>query len=92
MSGTRAAIGALARVELAGGKRLIALVDGGNGHSGKRSSDLHFGLGATPADTVLKVDVHWRTPTGRVEKTTLEMTPGWHTVVLADSTESKRHD
>ena len=40
------AIGAVARVSLPDGRRLVAQVDGGNGHSGRRSPDIHFGLGA----------------------------------------------
>ncbi len=39
------AIGAQATLFLPDGKKLVAQVDGGNGHSGKRSPDLQFGLG-----------------------------------------------
>src|SRR5207248_910443 len=46
----RPAIGATATVRLPNGKRLVAQVDGGSGHSGKRSPDLHFGLGDLPPD------------------------------------------
>ena len=41
----RPAIGAVATVHLPDGRRLVAQVDGGTGHSGKRPPDLHFGLG-----------------------------------------------
>ena len=82
---SRAAIGAQARIQLPAGRTLIGLVDGGNGHSGKRSPDLHFGLGSTPADAVLTVELHWRGPTGHVNQMKLELTPGWHTILLADS-------
>ena len=68
----------------AGGSSL--LVDGGNGHSGKRSHDLHFGLGRTPPATPLRVAFHWRDPRGRVRHETLELTPGWHTVLLGRTT------
>ncbi len=44
----RPAIGAAATVFLPDGRRMTAQVDGGNGHSGKRSQDLHFGLGNVP--------------------------------------------
>ena len=58
-------------------------VDGGNGHSGKRSPDLHFGLGRVPDMTPLRVDLRWRDPSGRPLAQTLDLTPGWHTVRLA---------
>lgn len=41
----RYALGAVVEVFLPNGKTLIAQVDGGNGHSGKRSNEIHFGLG-----------------------------------------------
>jgi hypothetical protein len=77
----RAAIGAQAVVTLPDGRRLVRQVDGGNGHSGKRSPDLHFGLGHV-AEPV-KVDLHWRDPEGVPLSEELELTPGWHTVLLA---------
>src|ERR1039458_7853898 len=45
----RPAIGAAATVFLPDGRKMTAQVDGGNGHSGKRSQDIHFGLGSVPA-------------------------------------------
>jgi hypothetical protein len=78
----RPAIGAGATVHLPDGRRLVAQVDGGNGHSGKRSPDLHFGLGHTLRDAQLRVDLHWRDPSGRVHRQTLHLAPDWHTVLL----------
>jgi hypothetical protein len=78
----RPAIGAAATVHLPDGRRLLAQVDGGNGHSGKRSSDLHFGLGRLPPDTRLRVELSWRDPAGRVRRETLHLPAGWHTVLL----------
>ena len=46
LSPGRPAIGAAATVFLPDGRRMSAQVDGGNGHSGKRSQDIHFGLGS----------------------------------------------
>ena len=43
------AIGAWASIRLPSGKLLVEQVDGGNGHSGKSSFELHFGLGSQPA-------------------------------------------
>ncbi|HKG20522.1 MAG TPA: CRTAC1 family protein, partial [Blastocatellia bacterium] len=78
----RPAIGASATVHLPDGKQLVAQVDGGNGHSGKRSPELHFGLGALPPDIPIKVDLRWRGPGGRLSMRTVFLMPGWHTVQL----------
>jgi enediyne biosynthesis protein E4 len=87
----RPAVGASVRVYLPDPKTgpgrhvrrvLVAQVDGGNGHSGKRSPDLHFGLGAGQDSASLAVEIRWRDPRGRVRQETHSMPPGWHTVVL----------
>ena len=79
----RPAIGAFARLSLPDGQRLIAAVDGGNGQSGVRSSDLHFGLGDIDPDTPLSVELYWRDIDGQIRQKTLELTPGWHTILLS---------
>jgi hypothetical protein len=76
------AIGASARVLLPDGSPLIAQVDGGNGHSGKRSPDLHFGLGDLPANTRLPVELKWRDTSGNTHLKKIGLTAGWHTVLL----------
>ncbi len=78
----RPALGAAATVQLPDGRRMVAQVDGGNGHSGKRSPDLHFGLGALSSTTAIQVSLHWRDPRGRIQQQILTLTPGWHTIVL----------
>ena len=78
-----AAIGATATVYLPDGRRLVAAVDGGNGFSGKRSSDLHFGLGSLPVGTQLRVDLHWRDPGGQLHLQTVYLSQGWNTVLLS---------
>lgn len=78
----RPAIGAFVTVYLPDGRRLVAQVDGGNGHSGKRSTDLHFGLGQLSPDTKLRVDLRWRDPDGQIQHETLPLSPGWYTVLL----------
>jgi len=82
---SRAAIGAEATVVLPDGRRLVAQVDGGNGHAGKRSPDLHFGLGTVEPSKPLPVEIRWRDGQGRVARTHLKLTPGWHTVLLTPS-------
>jgi hypothetical protein len=78
----RPAIGASALVYLPDGRRLVAAVDGGNGHSGKRSPDLQFGLGQVSQDTQLQVDLQWRDADGKASRKTIYLKPGWHTVML----------
>jgi len=76
----RAAVGAAATVTLPDGKRLTRQVDGGNGHSGKRSPDLHFGLGGFQSE--VKVEIRWRDPEGKVQQQFLNLKPGRYTVLL----------
>ncbi len=77
----RAAVGAAVSVTLPNGKVLTRQVDGGNGHSGKRSPDLHFGLGNVQG--VVQVQVRWRDPEGRAREEILNLSPGRYTVMLA---------
>jgi enediyne biosynthesis protein E4 len=76
----RPAIGAAVTVTRADGPVLTRQVDGGNGHSGKRSPDLHFGLGANTGP--VRVDIRWRDANGHPRHETHQLAPGWHTVVL----------
>ncbi|HEU4324591.1 MAG TPA: VCBS repeat-containing protein [Roseiflexaceae bacterium] len=78
---TRPAIGAQATLHLPDGRTMTAQVDGGNGHSGRRSPDLLFGLGQIAPGTPLRADLRWRDTAG-VHSTTVELTPGRHVVVL----------
>jgi hypothetical protein len=87
--GTRAAIGAQAVIHLPGGRKLVAQVDGGNGHSGKRSADLQFGLGDLSADTPIRADISWRDPHGTIHHQTMNFRSGWHTVVLGSTQNEK---
>jgi hypothetical protein len=79
----RPAIGAVASVRLPDGRRLVAEVNGGNGHSGKSSQDLHFGLGRLSPGSEIGVDVRWRDPVGEIHQERLRLKSGWHTVLLA---------
>jgi hypothetical protein len=82
---SRPAIGAAATVHLPNGRRLVAQVDGGNGHSGQRSPDLHFGLGKLELSRPLRVDVRWRGNDGRVRAETFTLGPDrWHTLLLGE--------
>lgn len=77
----RAAVGAAVTVTLPDGKVLTRQVDGGNGHSGKRSPDLHFGLGDSQG--VVQVEIRWRDPNGHIHHECLDLKPGQYTVLLA---------
>ena len=81
----RYAIGASATLHLPNGKLLAAQVDAGNGHSGKRSPELHFGLGKFPASQTVSVDLRWRDAGGTIHKETLNLSPGLHTILLGTS-------
>ena len=78
------AIGAAATVSLADGRRLVSQVDGGSGHSGRRSPDIHFGLGAAEKSKPLPVEIKWRNTKGKIQQMTLQLVPGWHTLRLGD--------
>lgn len=78
----RPAFGASVSVELPDGHKFFGQVDGGSGHSGKRSPDLHFGLGHISNNTPLKVNMAWRDGSGKVEHKTVWLKPGWHSVEL----------
>ncbi len=77
----RPAIGTQAIVHLANGKPIYNQVDGGNGHSGKRSQEIIVGLGKAKANK-LPVDLSWRDSSGNVHKQTIQAQRGWQTVEL----------
>src|SRR6185369_3995961 len=81
----RAAVGAKVTVTLANGRVLTRQVDGGNGHSGKRSSDLHFGLGEARGPVQIKID--WRDRFGHVQHKELRVNAGWYTILLGSNSE-----
>ena len=87
---SRAAVGAAVAVGLSDGRRLVAQVDGGNGHSGKNSPDVHFGLGSTLPTTKLAVEINWRNQDGQAQRQTLQLTPGWYTVTLGQPERTSR--
>jgi hypothetical protein len=86
------AIGAVARVNLPDGHKFVAQVDGGNGHSGRRSPDIHFGLGGVEKTTLLPVEIQWRNKGGKVQQRTLQLVPGWHSIQLQNTDAVVVHD
>jgi hypothetical protein len=81
----RPAVGAAVRLVRSDGQILVGQVDGGNGHSGVRSPELHFGLGSQPAAQPVEVEIRYRDRKGRAGTLQLELAPGWHSVVLPDA-------
>ena len=77
----RAAVGAAVTVTRSDGKVLTRQVDGGNGHSGKRSPELHFGLG--DSEGIVNVKIRWRDQRGQIHQEYLNLKPGRYTIVLA---------
>jgi hypothetical protein len=77
------AIGAVARLNLPDGRKLIGQIDGGTGHSGRRSPEIHFGLGVWEQGRPLPVELRWRDRTGKVHEQMVQLLPGWHTIELA---------
>jgi hypothetical protein len=74
------AYGAVVVLHLADGTSRISQLDGGSGHSGKRSFDVFFGLGA--ADRPVAAEMRWRDTAGATHEQTLTLTPGWHDIML----------
>lgn len=75
------AYGAQVRVTSADGHIQLAQVDGGSGHSGKRSFDVFFGLGAA-GDRPVSAELTWRDLAGAVHSQTLDLAAGWHDFML----------
>jgi hypothetical protein len=70
-------------VFLAGRAPLVQQVDGGNGHSGKRSHDLQFGLGHLSGNELITVELRWRDARGGLQQETIQLSPGgWYTILL----------
>jgi hypothetical protein len=82
----RPAVGAAVTVTLSNGRVLTRQIDGGNGHSGKRSPDLHFGLGEVAGPVQVKID--WRDRFGNVQHKSFRMNAGWYTVLLGSNAEA----
>jgi hypothetical protein len=76
------AYGTRVTIYLPDGRRIVKEVDGGNGHSGKSSPDIHVGLGELGLQS-LHVAFDWRDRGGHIRHLDTILTPGWHSVQLA---------
>ncbi len=78
----RFAIGASVKLKMPDGKLMVGFVDGGNGHSGKNSNEIFFGLGKNPENQKLKTTIQWKDSKGLARNETIEITSGMHTIIL----------
>jgi hypothetical protein len=83
------AYGATAQIHTADGKTQIARLDGGGGHSGRSSFQVHFGLGAQTGPVT--VDLTWTDTTHTLRHATMRLTPGQHTLMLSGSATEVQH-
>jgi hypothetical protein len=77
-------------------KSLVAAVDGGSGHSGKRARELSFGLGQIADGTPVTVDIRWRKAGSSISlpaqqhATRYELHAGrWYTILLNPTSEAQ---
>jgi hypothetical protein len=61
----------------------VSQLDGGSGHAGYRSFDVHFGLGSFSGAAT--VNLQWRDTSGQPHQQQLQLTPGVHSLVLTDT-------
>ena len=78
----------VAYVELPDGTMRVTRLDGGGGHSGKRSTDVHIGLGKGVGGP-LPVVLTWRDRDGDVHEQKLRMEPGRHAFELGTQAKEK---
>ncbi|GAA4092400.1 CRTAC1 family protein [Actinomadura miaoliensis] len=81
-------VDAQVKVTTRDGRTHLARVDGGSGHSGKRSNEVHVGLGPNVTGPV-KVTLCWRDRSGQVRKQELQLDPGRHTLLLGSQAKEK---
>ncbi|MER7134402.1 CRTAC1 family protein [Streptosporangium saharense] len=82
------ATGAQVTVTTPDGRTILGRVDGGSGHSGKRSSEVHLGLGRNVTGPV-RVNLRWRDRAGQVHEQDLQLTPGRHRLELGSQAKEK---
>lgn len=70
------------------GRRFVSRVDGGGGHGGKRSDEVHIGLGSNVTGPV-RVHLRWRDRTGQVRTADLQLTPGRHSIQLGSQAKER---
>lgn len=79
---SRPAFGAVAVLTRSDGKIEISQVDGGSGHSGQKSPQIHFGLGLNPPEEGCQIKLRWLGGEGEIRSKELNLQPGSYTVYL----------
>ncbi|HST47987.1 FG-GAP-like repeat-containing protein [Jatrophihabitans sp.] len=82
------AYGATVRITTPQGSQ-ISQVDGGGGHVGFRSFDVHFGIGSYTGP--VSVQIQWHDTEGGLHQQTLSLKPGVHTLMLTSSAQEVAH-
>ncbi|MBT3785589.1 CRTAC1 family protein, partial [bacterium] len=82
LKSSRPAFGAAAVLTREDGTTEISQVDGGSGHAGQRSPQIHFGLGQYPTSKPVSVELRWIGREGQVLRQEVAFEPGWYTVYL----------
>jgi enediyne biosynthesis protein E4 len=77
------AYGTTVQISTPGAHTQIAQLDGGGGHSGKRSFEVSFGLGSYSGP--VSVHLRWRDAQGQLDQQTLQLTPGTHSLILTST-------
>lgn len=77
------AYGATVQISIPGHGTQIAQLDGGGGHSGRRSFEVRFGLGSYTGPVT--AHVRWADVQGVLHNQTTQLTPGNHTLLLSNS-------
>ncbi|HEX4701567.1 MAG TPA: CRTAC1 family protein [Pseudonocardiaceae bacterium] len=74
------AYGTTVKITLPNGHTQISQLDGGGGHAGYRSFDVHFGLGSYNGPVA--VNLQWHDVDGNLHNQTEQLTPGTHSLML----------
>jgi enediyne biosynthesis protein E4 len=77
------AYGTTVQIRTPDGHTQISQLDGGSGHGGKRSFQVHFGLGSYSG--MVTVDLSWHDVHGQQHHQTEQLSTGTHSLVLTSS-------
>jgi len=79
---SRPAIGAVAKLNIKD-RKMISYIDGGNGHAGSNSKEIHFGLANDISENEkVSVELFWKNSKGENQKTIVQLLSGWHKIIL----------
>jgi hypothetical protein len=79
------AYGTTVTVSTPDGAKQVSQLDGGGGHAGYRSFDVHFGLGKYTGPVT--VTLNWRDTAGQDHNQTMQLSTGAHSLMLSATAE-----